>query len=69
MLNKNNLGNKAYNLRLLEQKGFNIPSFFVLPYSEIDKENLDGIEKKIKDSIKDKNKDFIIRSSASCEEN
>jgi len=66
---KNNIGGKAYNLGLLKQKGFNVPEFFVLTHENIRNNQLKEIEEKIKSRIIAKEGDFILRSSATGEDN
>lgn len=68
MLTKNNVGSKAYNMGLLKQKGFNVPEFFVLTHDKIRNNKLEEIEEKIKSKIISKNKEFILRSSATGED-
>jgi len=69
MLIKNNVGGKAYNLGLLKQKGFNVPEFFVLTHDNIRNNQFKEIEEKIKSKIITKEGDFILRSSATGEDN
>ena len=58
------IGNKAYNLLILKEKGFNIPRFETFSVDEIKKLNFEDLVEKIFLEIKDKKNEFILRSSA-----
>jgi len=59
---KASIGNKAYNLLILKEKGFNIPSFETFSVDNIEKLKFEDLVEKI--YLKIKNKKFILRSSA-----
>tara|TARA_Y100000034_G_C6895429_1_gene412711 strand:- start:388 stop:2706 length:2319 start_codon:yes stop_codon:yes gene_type:complete len=61
---KESIGNKAYSLLILKEKGFNIPHLETFSVDEIKKLDFEDLVEKILLKIKDKNKMFILRSSA-----
>ena len=63
-LRKQLIGNKAYNLLILKEKGFNIPGFEIFSVDEIEKLKFEELLEKIYLKIKDKKNEFILRSSA-----
>lgn len=63
-LKKELIGNKAYNLVILKEKGYNIPEFEIFSVDEIKKLKFDELVEKIYLKIINKSREFILRSSA-----
>ena len=62
------IGGKARNLLILKKEGFNIPDFFVIPYTNLENIELKEIVKNITYKTQHFKKDFILRSSATGED-
>ena len=61
---KSEIGGKAHNLMILKEKEFNVPNFFVISHIQIKNNKFEDLSIKIVNSIKNKNRNFILRSSA-----
>ncbi|MAG47155.1 hypothetical protein CL617_00995 [archaeon] len=61
---KSEIGGKAHNLMILKEKEFDVPDFFVIPHTQIKGNRFEDLSTKIVNSIKDKDRNFILRSSA-----
>jgi len=64
ILKKSKFGNKAHNLCILKKKEFNVPEFEAISVDEIEKLKFEDLVKKIYLKIKNKDEEFILRSSA-----
>ncbi|NVM19808.1 MAG: hypothetical protein HWN80_19050 [Candidatus Lokiarchaeota archaeon] len=71
--NKNNIGNKAFNLKFLKKKGFHIPKSYVCDFAafELYKQGNNQILSDLKQELEyyiDENLSYSIRSSANLED-